>query len=112
MIPATGNQGFEEGGAPSPLAARLDSLLRYEITIDQFEADMVRACRQDPEEIWTLLGLLDQYHRRGALPTAQFRALKPSADRYGLVRRDPYLPDPPRRSAVPAQPPALAPHAR
>ena len=70
---------------------RLDLLLQHAITSEQFEADMVRACRQDPEEIWTLLALLDQYHRLEILPTELFRALKATADRYGLVRREPYI---------------------
>ncbi len=115
MIPATENQQIAEGESSSPLAARLDLLLQHAINTEQFEADMVRACRKDPEEIWSLLALLDQYHRLEALPTALFRSLKASADRLGLVRREPYLPSlttPPRPSAsaaVPAPPPANAP---
>jgi hypothetical protein len=73
------------GDAASPLAARLDQLIRRSITVEQFEADMVRCCTADPEEIWNLLGLLDQYHRLEKLPTDLFRSLKAAADRYGLV---------------------------
>jgi Protein kinase domain len=119
MIPATENQELADGEPPSPLAMRLDLLLRHAITTEQFEADMVHACRQDPEEIWTLLALLDQYHRLDVLPTELFRSLKASADRLGLVRREPYLPNlsakprapattPPRASA-PSAPPAPKP---
>ena len=97
------------GDASSPLAARLDQLIRRIITVEQFEAEMVRWCAADPEEIWNLLGLLDRYHRLEKLPTEQFRLLKASADRYGLVRRGPYIPElnsPPQRT--PTQKPAPA----
>lgn len=97
------------GDASSPLAARLDQLIRRIITVEQFEAEMVRWCAADPEEIWNLLGLLDQYHRLEKLPTEQFRLLKASADRYGLVQRGPYIPEltsTPKR--IPTQKPAPA----
>lgn len=93
MTPATSRQALEGGESSSPLATRLDLLLRRAITPAQFEADMVQACRLDPEEIWSLLALLDQYHRLGKLPTESFRALKASADRYGLVRHGPHIPE-------------------
>ena len=110
------------GEASSPLAARLNQLIRRAITVEQFEADMVRCCAADPEEIWNLLGLLDQYHRLEKLPTEQFRLLKAAADRYGLVRREPYIPDlrstpqriptqKPAPAAAPAVPAATAPRA-
>ena len=83
---------LSDGEPSSPLAARLDLLLQRVINVEQFEADMVRECRRDPEEVWTLLALLDQYHRQESLPTELFRALKASAERYGLVRREPYNP--------------------
>ena len=94
------------GDAASPLAARLDHLIRRAITVEQFEADMVRCCAADPEEIWNLLGLLDQYHRLEKLPTDLFRSLKAAADRYGLVRREPYMPDlsPTPKQAATAEP--------
>ena len=91
MTAAADNQTPPDGESSSPLAARLELLLQHAITTDQFEADMVRACRSDPEEIWDLLALLDQHHRLGKLPTELFRALKASADRYGLVRRHNYI---------------------
>ena len=108
------------GDASSPLAARLDQLIRRIITVEQFEAEMVRWCAADPEEIWNLLGLLDRYHRLEKLPTEQFRSLKASADRYGLVRRGPYIPElnstpqrtptqKPAPTAAPAAPAATAP---
>ena len=65
MIPAADNQTLPDGESSSPLAARLELLLQHAINTDQFEADMVRACRSDPEEIWDLLALLDQHHRLG-----------------------------------------------
>ena len=97
--------------ASSPLAARLDLLIRRAINIDQFEADMVRCCEADPEEVWNLLALLDQYHRLEKLPTELFRSLKASADRYGLLRREPYIPDlsPPKPAPVALPPEALVP---
>jgi len=100
------------GDAASPLAARLDQLIRRSITVEQFEAEMVRCCAADPEAIWNLLGLLDQYHRLEKLPTELFRALKAAANRYGLVRREPYIPDlspkpEPIPTAEPAPPPTL-----
>jgi len=100
------------GDASSPLAARLDQLIRRIITVEQFEAEMVRWCAADPEEIWSLLGLLDQYHRLEKLPTEQFRLLKASADRYGLVRRGPYIPEltsTPQRTPTQKPAPAAAP---
>jgi hypothetical protein len=109
MIPATEKQTLAEGESSSPLASRLDLLLTHAITTEQFEADMVRACRQDPEEIWTLLALLDQHHRLETLPTELFRALKAAADRYGLVRREPYLPNQSAKSRAPATTPAAKP---
>ena len=99
------------GDAASPLAARLDLLIRRAINVEQFEADMVRCCAADPEEIWNLLGLLDQYHRLEKLPTDLFRSLKAAADRYGLVRREPYMPNlsPTRKQAATEEPaPAVA----
>jgi hypothetical protein len=84
-----------EPAPPEPstaLAARLDLLVQRRMTIDQFEADMVRGCEADPEQVWSLLALLDQYHRLEKLPTELYRALKAAADRYGLVRREPYIP--------------------
>src|SRR4051812_43631151 len=108
MTPATEKNMLAEGESTSPLAPRLDLLLQHGITRDQFEADMVRACRQDPEEIWALLALLDQYHRLEILPTELFRALKAAADRYGLVRREPYIPNLTPRPRAPA-PAARAP---
>jgi Protein kinase domain len=109
MIPAADNQTLPDGESSSSLAARLELLLQHTITTDQFETDMVRACRGDPEEIWNLLALLDQHHRLGRLPTDLFRALKASANRYGLVRRQTYRPPPgdvptPR----PPEPPTVA----
>ena len=97
--------------ASSPLAARLDLLVRRTINVDQFEADMVRYCKASPDEVWNLLALLDQYHRLEKLPTELFRSLKASADRYGLVRREPYIPDlsPPEPPPVALPTEALAP---
>jgi hypothetical protein len=80
------------GVSLSPLAARLELLLRRAITVDQFEADMVSCCEAHPDEVWNLLAMLDQYHRLERLPTELYRALKAAADRYGLVRREPYIP--------------------
>lgn len=105
------------------LSARLDLLLAHAITLDQFDADVTRTCHHDPEEIWTVLGLLDQYHRLGKLPTELFRALKRSADQRGLGRRGLVLPestvgtamgpamrdDPPTRPAESAHPAVPAP---
>src|SRR4029077_14362542 len=85
-----------------------DLLLQRAINIEQFEADMLRACRQDPEEIWSLLALLDQSHRQGNLPTELFRALKASADRYGLERREPYILNQSPKARAPAPPPPRA----
>ncbi len=110
MSPATERQTYVDGASASPLASRLDLLVQHAITIEQFEADMVRICRQDPDEIWTLLALLDQYHRLESLPTELFRALKASAERNGLVRREPYIPNPAPKPRAPAAP-APAPRA-
>ncbi len=98
MTPATEKQLLADGESSSPLAPRLDLLLQHAISNEQFEADMVRVCRADPEEIWNLLALLDQYHRLEVLPTELFRALKASADRFGLVRREPYIPNLPQNT--------------
>src|ERR1700704_413245 len=105
MRPATEKQLLADGESSSPLAPRLDLLLQHAISSEQFEADMVRACREDPEEIWNLLALLDQYHRLEILPTEQFRGLKPAADRYGLVRREPYIPNLSPKPRAPAATP-------
>lgn len=121
MTPAAEKQVLAD--TASPLAARLELLLQHVINVEQFEADMVRECHRDPEEIWNLLALLDQYHRQESLPTGLFRALKASAERYGLVRREPYSPyisqkpevsqraEPPRPEAQPPtpEPPVSAP---
>ncbi len=88
------------------MAARLEMLVQRRITVDQFEADMVRCCESDPEEVWSLLALLDQFHRLEKLPTELYRALKAAADRYGLVRRGPYIP---YVSATPRQVPTIEP---
>lgn len=80
------------GVSLTPLAARLELLLRRAISVDQFEADMVSCCEAHPDEVWNLLALLDQYHRLERLPTELYRALKAATDRYGLVRREPYSP--------------------
>ncbi len=111
MSLATEKQMLADGESSSLLAPRLDLLLQHAITSEQFEAEMVRACRDNPEEIWNLLALLDQYHRLEILPTEQFRALKAAAERYGLVRREPYIPNlaPKPRAAAPAAPPAPPP---
>ncbi len=69
------------------LRACLDALLQHTITLEDFEADVARLCQANAEEVWTLLALLDQYHRRGLLPTPIFRVLKSSADRRGLGRQ-------------------------
>lgn len=105
MTPGTEKQRLADGESSSPLAPRLDLLLQHAISSEQFEADMVRACRDDPEEIWNLLALLDQYHRLEILPTEQFRTLKASAERYGLVRREPYIPNLPPKPRAPVAPP-------
>jgi hypothetical protein len=96
------------GEAASQLSARLDLLIRRAITVEQFEADMVRCCAANPEEIWNLLGLLDQYHRLERLPTELFRSLKAAADRFGLVRREPYIPNlsPTPKPVAPPEPAA------
>ena len=70
------------------LRVRLDLLLQRAITLEDFETDVARLCQANAEEVWTVLALLDQYHRRGLLPTPLFRALKASADRRGLGRQD------------------------
>ena len=72
---------------PGSLRARLDLLLQHAITLENFEADVARLCQANSEEIWTVLALLDQYHRRGLLPTPLFKSLKASADRRGLGRQ-------------------------
>ena len=72
---------------PGSLRARLDLLLQHAITLESFEADVTRLCQANSEEIWTVLALLDQYHRRGLLPTPLFKSLKASADRRGLGRQ-------------------------
>ena len=84
---------------PGSLRARLDLLLQHAITLENFEADVTRLCQANSEEIWTVLALLDQYHRRGLLPTPLFKSLKASADRRSLGRQ----------AAVPATPSAPAP---
>lgn len=92
MTVARENIAPPPGVSLSPLAARLELLLRRAITMDQFEADMVSCCEAHPDEIWNLLALLDQYHRLERLPTELYRELRAAADRYGLVRREPYIP--------------------
>jgi eukaryotic-like serine/threonine-protein kinase len=72
---------------PGSLRARMDLLLQRAITLENFEADVARLCQANPDEIWSVLALLDQYHRRGLLPTPLFRELKASADRRSLVRQ-------------------------
>jgi len=69
------------------LRARLDLLLQRAITLEDFETDVARLCQANAEEVWAVLALLDQYHRRGLLPTPLFRTLKASADRRGLGRQ-------------------------
>src|SRR5215470_11331785 len=86
IVPSPGSSAL------TPLAARLELLLRRGITVDQFEADMVSCCEAHPDEVWNLLALLDQYHRLERLPTELYRALKAAIDRYGLARREPYSP--------------------
>ena len=103
---------------PGSLRARLDLLLQHAITLEHFEADVTRLCQANSEEIWTVLALLDQYHRRGLLPTPLFKSLKASADRRGLGRQG-ATPAPATTPAVPAVPaaptvatvPTVAPHA-
>jgi len=92
MTVARENIAPPPGVSLSPLAARLELLLRRAITMEQFEADMVSCCGAHPDEIWNLLALLDQYHRLDRLPTELYRELRAAADRYGLVRREPYIP--------------------
>ena len=92
MTVARENIAPSPGVSLTPLAARLELLLRRAITVDQFEADMVSCCEAHPDEVWNLLALLDQYHRLEKLPTELYRALKAAIDRYGLVRREPYIP--------------------
>ena len=87
------------------LRARLDLLLQHTITLENFEADVTQLCQANTEEIWTVLALLDQYHRRGLLPTPLFRSLKASADRRGLGRQG-AMPAP--APAPPTAPPALS----
>ena len=93
MTASPNAQALTSGEPSSQLAERLDLLIERAINVSQFEADMVRCCTADPDEVWNLLALLDQYHRLEKLPTELFRSLKASADRYGLVRREPYIPD-------------------
>ncbi len=90
---------------PGSLRARLDLLLQHAITLESFEADVTRLCQANSEEIWTVLALLDQYHRRGLLPTPLFKSLKASADRRGLGRQG-AVPTP---APAPAPAPATAP---
>jgi serine/threonine protein kinase len=90
---------------PGSLRARLDLLLQHAITLEHFEADVTRLCQVNSEEIWTVLALLDQYHRRGLLPTPLFKSLKASADRRGLGRQGATpAPAPATTSAMPAVP--------
>ena len=94
---------------PGSLRARLDLLLQHAITLENFEADVAQLCQANSEEIWTVLALLDQYHRRGLLPTPLFKSLKASADRRGLGRQGATpapmsAPAPATTSAVPAAP--------
>ncbi len=92
---------------PGSLRARLDLLLQHAITLESFEADVASLCQANGEEIWTVLALLDQYHRRGLLPTPLFKSLKASADRRGLGRQG-ATPAPATIPAVAAAP-AVAP---
>ena len=108
MTVARNNSEPALGETASPLAARLELLIRRGITVDQFEADMVRCCAANPDEVWNLLALLDQYHRLEKLPTELFRALKAAADRYGLVHHEPYIPEV-SAAPVPVAPPVSAP---
>jgi serine/threonine protein kinase len=86
--------------APEPVSARLDLLLRHAITVDQFDADVAQACKRDPEEVWSVLALLDQYHRLGKLPDELFRTLKSFADRRGFARGGLHLPEPEPQSVA------------
>ena len=76
MTAAADNQAPPDGESSSPLGARLELLLQHAITTAQFEADMVRACRSDPEEIWDLLALAGhartQEKRDSSLPRRRF----------------------------------------
>lgn len=93
---------------PGSLRVRLDSLLQHSITLESFEADVTRLCQVNSEEIWAVLALLDQYHRRGLLPTPLFRTLKASADRRSLARQGAMLP-PESKATVPVPAPTPPP---
>ena len=111
MTAARKTQSQSLGGARARLAEKLDQLLRQSIGAAEFDNAVAQACEADPEEIWTVLALLDQYHRLGKLPTEQFRALKAAADRRGLGRRGLPIPGMAAATTVAERAPAAEPAA-
>lgn len=54
----------------------LDAHAHGEMDAAELTATLLERCREDPEETWDALSLLDQYHRRGLLDTKVFLAIR------------------------------------
>ena len=65
----------------SQIKAALDALVNGSCGADAFDAAMITRCRDNPDAVWELLALIDQYGRRGQLGTYDVSALKAKISR-------------------------------
>lgn len=75
VLSGTKKKDGSSGIAPD-VRARLDSYAHGECDYELLAAAIKGLCRASDDSVWEILSILDQYHRRGALPDEVFRSLK------------------------------------
>ncbi len=66
------------------LSARIALLLRGSPSAAGLERDVLALCVSAPSAHWEVLGLLDQYYRRGRITQERFNALRQRIERRAL----------------------------
>lgn len=74
--PANTSVNPKQSAAEASLQSFFEMFVRRERTQQELIRNLVSVCTQEPHATWQALSLMDQYHRRGVLPTTFYRELK------------------------------------